>query len=125
MARAKPCEEFSFADLRLQRTSDSAFDVTTSHTGGWTFSLDADVASRVGSAGWELGPVGVPTAQQWVAALEQEACDLAAPTRLSGPLLKLSHQGLGGWQLYWFEIGGGRVRYDSSPEEAQAGSNFL
>jgi len=59
----------------------------------------------VGSAGWDLGPVGAPTAQQWVAALEQEACDLAAPTRLSGPLLKLSHQGLGGWQLYWFEIG--------------------
>jgi len=49
------CEECSFADLRLQRKSDSAFDVTTSHTGGRTLSLDADVASKVGSAGWELG----------------------------------------------------------------------
>jgi len=43
---------------------------------------------------------------------------MVALTRLSGPLLKLSYQGLGGWHLYWFEIGGGRVKYFSSLQTA-------
>jgi len=80
--RAKPAGEVSLAGLRLQRKNpsrfDSAFDLTTLQTGDRIFSLDADVGSKVGSAGWELGPAGVPTVLQWVAALQQEAEAVAA-----------------------------------------------
>merc|ERR1712008_442512 len=44
----------------------------------------------------------------------------AAPLRLSGPLLKYSPHFLRGWQLRWFEVGGGGVRYYYSPDEAKA-----
>jgi len=72
-AHAKPRGEVSVAGLRAQKTSDTAFNFTTLRTSNRTFSLDADVASKVASAGWELGPAGMPTAQQWVTALEHEA----------------------------------------------------
>jgi len=72
-ARAKPNGEISLAGLHVQRKSDSAFDFTVLQTGDRIFSLDADVGRRVGWAGWELGPAGVPTALQWVAALQYGA----------------------------------------------------
>jgi len=103
--------------LHLQRNSDSAFDFTTLSTGDKRFSLDANVASKVESVGWELGHAGAPTAQQWVAALEEEAYVATAPVRLSGPLLARFQDG---WQLLWFEVGGGSVRYYSSADEAKA-----
>jgi len=72
-ARAKPAGEVSLAGLRLQRQNVSVFDFTALQTGDRIFSLVADVGSKVRSAGWELGPAGVPTVSQWVAALQQEA----------------------------------------------------
>jgi len=72
-AHAKPAGNVSLAGLSLQRKNGSAFDFTALQTGDRIFSLDADVGSKVGSAGWELGPAGVPTVLQWVAALQQEA----------------------------------------------------
>jgi len=72
-AQAKPNGEVSLAGLRVQRKSDTAFDFTVSATGDRIFSLDADVGCEVGSAGWELGHAGVPTALQWVAALQYGA----------------------------------------------------
>jgi len=41
--------------------------------------------------------------------------------RLAGPLLKLSPSFMGGWQLRWFEISDGCVRYYASPDDAKAG----
>merc|ERR1712204_105232 len=69
----QPKREVSLAGLRVQKKSDSAFDFTASCTGDRTFRLDANVGSYVRSARWNLGPADLPTAQQWVAALEQEA----------------------------------------------------
>jgi len=40
---------------------------------------------------------------------------------LEGPLLKLSPNFMAGWQLRWFEVAGGRVKYYGSPEDAKAG----
>jgi len=41
--------------------------------------------------------------------------------RLAGPLLKLSPSFMGGWQLRWFEIGDGSIRWYASPDDAKAG----
>jgi len=58
-AHAKPAGKVSLAGLCVQRKSNSAFDFTVLQTGDTIFSLDADVGSEVGSAGWELEPAGV------------------------------------------------------------------
>jgi len=49
--------------------------------------------------------------------------EAAAPlkARLAGPLLKLSPSLLGGWQLRWFEITDGRMRYWEAPGDAKEG----
>jgi len=75
-AHAKPKREVSLAGLSVQMKNDSAFAFTALCTGDRTFSLDAtfsNIGSYMRQAGWDLGPAGLPTAQQWVAALKQEA----------------------------------------------------
>jgi len=80
-AHAKPAGKVSLAGLCVQRKSNSAFDFTVLQTGDRIFSLDADVGSEVGSAGWQLEPGGVPTALQWVAALQHGAEEAIAEAK--------------------------------------------
>lgn len=73
LAGKAPKGEVELRGLKVHTQSGMKFDVTTASSGTRTFSLDADAATHVSKAGWDVRPGPLPSAQDWVKALEQEA----------------------------------------------------
>jgi len=72
-AGKEPKGQVELRGMKVQKKSGTTFEFTTSSSGERTFSLDADTAKSVASAGWDIGPSAPPCMQDWVIALEQEA----------------------------------------------------